>query len=176
MKERCSSAVSISDDGIASTVASRTPKMTIALSSSSPVIIIRMHPPIRRGPADVRQLDHVNRRRWVSPVSIVAVAAPQQNVCSCSGTAHSDLRQARRVLSSGHRGRGHFHNTQFFEPGSRSAPMRAAFLMPDYRMTLPLNCRNVSAVYAQKENGLSAGSNRGRPPWGYAGRRPGRIH
>ena len=168
----------ISDDGIASTVASRTPKMTIALSSLSPVIIIRMHPPIRRGPAGVRQLDHVNQRRWVSPVGIA------ENSCCSAATKRLFLQRNRafrftsgpRVLSSGHRGRGHFHNTQFFEPGSRSAPMRAAFLMPDYRMTLPLNCRNVSAVYAQKENGLSAGSDRGRPPCGYAGRRPGRIH
>jgi hypothetical protein len=53
-----------------------------------------------------------NRKRTADQLSGV-VAAQQLNFCSFSGTAHFHLRQARRVLSSGHRGWADFITVNF---------------------------------------------------------------
>jgi hypothetical protein len=71
--------------------------------------------------------------RWKAnerPPLPAGVSAKQRNVCSRNGTAHLDLRQAWRVLSSASPGLGlSLVNNQFSNPASRSAQMPAAFLM-----------------------------------------------
>jgi hypothetical protein len=52
----------------------------------------------------------------------VLVTARQRIFCSCSGTAHFQLRQPRLVLSSGRRGWADFIDNQFSNPAE---PQRA---------------------------------------------------